>query len=54
MTSLITLENSNIKKEVEVKEEILKICLKDLRSKITENNIDDLLAQYHVNYFENI
>lgn len=37
-----------------VKEEIMKVCLKDLNTKITEENIDDLIKQYHVNYYENI
>ncbi len=37
-----------------VKEEILKICLKELRMKINESNIDELISQYHINYFENI
>ncbi len=37
-----------------VKEEILKICLKEFKLKITEDNIDDLISQYHINYFENI
>ena len=37
-----------------VKEEIMKVCLKDLNTKITEENIDSLIKQYHVNYYENI
>lgn len=37
-----------------VKEEILKICLKVLNNKISEENIDDIISQYHINYFENI
>lgn len=37
-----------------VKEEIMKVCLKDLHGKITEENIDDIISQYHVNYYENI
>ena len=37
-----------------VKEEILKVCLKDLNSQISEDNIDDLISQYYINYYENI
>lgn len=37
-----------------VKEEIMKVCLKNLSTMITEENIDDLIKQYHVNYYENI
>ena len=37
-----------------VKEEIMKVCLKNLSNMITEENIDDLIKQYHVNYYENI
>jgi len=37
-----------------VKEEIMKVCLKDLSIYITDENIDDLIKQYHVNYYENI
>lgn len=37
-----------------VKEEIMKVCLKDLNKKITEDNIDSIIKQYSVNYYENI
>ena len=37
-----------------VKEEIMKVCLKDLHKKIYEENIDEIISQYHVNYYENI
>lgn len=37
-----------------VKEEIMKVCLKNLNDSITESNIDDLIKQYHINYYENI
>ena len=37
-----------------VKEEIMKVCLKNLNQKITEFNIDSIIKQYHVNYYENI
>ncbi|MBQ7669009.1 MAG: Flp pilus assembly complex ATPase component TadA [Clostridia bacterium] len=40
--------------KVYVKEEIMKICLKQLGLYITANNIDDIIKQYHVNYYENI
>lgn len=44
MTTLIALENSNIKKEVEVKEEILKVNGSMIYSKINEKyTIEDLL-----------
>ena len=32
----------------------MKICLKNLNMYITDDNIDDLIKQYHVNYYENI
>lgn len=37
-----------------VKEEIMKVCLTVLNSKISDKNIDDIISQYHVNYYENI
>ena len=37
-----------------VKEEIMKVCLKNLHGKITEDNIDSIIKQYHINYYENI
>jgi len=37
-----------------VKEEIMKVCLKNLNQKITESNIDSIIKQYHINYYENI
>lgn len=37
-----------------IKEEIMKVCLKDLNEIITEDTIDKLIKQYHVNYYENI
>lgn len=40
--------------KIYVKEEIMKVCIKDLSLYITDENIDDLIKQYHVNYYENI
>jgi pilus assembly protein CpaF len=37
-----------------VKEEIMKVCLKDLSDYITEDTIDSLIKQYHINYYENV
>lgn len=37
-----------------VKEEIMKVCLKNLENKIREDNIDDLIKQYHIDYYKNI
>ena len=37
-----------------VKEEIMKVCLKNLNQKIRQDNIDSIIKQYHINYYENI
>ena len=37
-----------------IKEEITKICLKDLKDEIKEENIDDIIKQYHIDYYHNV
>ena len=37
-----------------IKEEITKICLKDLKDEIKEENIDDIIKQYHIDYYSNV
>lgn len=40
--------------KIYIKEEIIRICLKQLNSVVTPDNIDNFIKDYHINYYENL